>query len=146
MSLLIIALFSVSLIPTQVPQAFAQSPTIFSCNYPQFIEAPFSHAQGFSLTFGINNPGQSRQIGLGVTLTSPDGQTYFDRHDDVVVQIASGYSNPSRWYVHDLPAKLNGGQGTIYSVTCAIWTGQPGASQWLGSVTNTIHVVNPFSY
>ena len=84
-----------------------------------------------TVSFYINNPGPPSMVGLGVTVTSSStGQQYYDPANDLAVQIQNGPSSPSRLFVQSLPATA---EGVGYSVTCAIWSGQPGASQLLSS-------------
>ncbi|MGA8905208.1 MAG: hypothetical protein WB661_09400 [Candidatus Bathyarchaeia archaeon] len=91
--------------------------------------------QTFSVTYYIYNGDPiPYNIGLGLTLTSTSGNPVNDQaHDEVVNVVAGG---PGIW---DQPfTRLfnpNGARPGTYSLTCAIWLGQPGYGQWLDSRT-----------
>lgn len=136
-----------ALIPAAVmfPAALAQGrPTLQSCVpsntqayeqvnpvYPSQIIVPAA----FTFTFNINNPGGQTNVGLGITLTDPSGRPWNDVSNDIVVPISHGSNSPYRSFVYALPTPGDNDPShfTAYSVTCAIWSGQPGYSTWWDS-------------
>jgi hypothetical protein len=150
-------LLLVALIPVTVmfSAAFAASIRLDYCEVKDF-DAPggmtvimvnlLNGQVSFALRFHIYSAGYTH-VGLGVTLTDPSGRPWNDMDHDVwSANIASsGYSFPERIFSPSLswgimPAS---NPGTPYQMTCAIWTGHPGYSTWLGSTTRTVYLNNP---
>jgi len=148
--LLLCALVQVTVL---FPAAFAPSIRLDGCDALMNGEvAQQILALHGSLSIGVrfyieNGQGPS-QIGLGVTMTDPNGRPWNDpANDRWNVPIPSGYSTQDRYFSPDtntygpMPTKI---QGSYYQLTCAIWTGKPGYSQWITSVTKSVLVIDPF--
>ncbi len=106
-----------------------------------------------TLIFHIDNTQTSRtRVGLGVTLTDPSGRAWNDRADDVSNAQISAHTYTTATRIFDsntfvnqygnMPIHLN---PTPFQMTCAIWDGQPGYSNWLDSVTITVYLNNPYT-
>jgi hypothetical protein len=121
--LLILAILAIACSGLIVPIAFAQNVQLQQCIPLE--SGTVQLGSTFTIYYYLS---AGAQVGLGATMTNnANGQAYYDRSGDTM----SNGDGPLGTRTFDTRAA-----GLVhgwYTLNCAIWSGMPGQSQWLGS-------------